>query len=73
MDVQFTDYTRLAFQLQDSDGYLINEDGDRAGPIWHARKFDLSAYAGKTILKISLVLDGCTEPGPWSIWFADIA
>ncbi len=52
---------------------MINQDGYPTSYYWHLRKFDLSAYAGKTISQVSLMLESCTQQGGWSIFFGDIA
>jgi RHS repeat-associated protein len=69
-DISFTDGTRLASSVYDQNGQLINDDG--AQQTWDNRRFDISAYVGKTVAGVALVTEGYTQPGYWDIYYQDM-
>jgi RHS repeat-associated protein len=68
-DIDFTDGSRMAFVATDSDGIISNMDSVHNQ--WHFRRFNLNAFAGKTIYEPLLLAEGCTEPGDWQIFYSD--
>ena len=67
----FTDGTNTNWNLKDQDGYNANDDATQTAT--HARKFNLSAYAGKTISTIALNQESDTAPGAFAIIYGQAA
>jgi len=70
MNLWFTDGTNTIGTL-DQDGQAT--DNDTVTQVWHYRRVDLSAYAGKTISNTGLVTEGFTPAGSWAISYTDMA
>jgi RHS repeat-associated protein len=71
MIINFTDGSNSNWSVTDQDGYLLNNDNSQG--VWHYRRVDLSTFAGKTILRLSLNAETSTLAGNWDIYYTDIA
>jgi RHS repeat-associated protein len=67
----FTDGTSANGVATDTDGDLINADTTQN--VWHERKVNLSAYAGKTIESFNPFNWTTAPAGAWDIYYGDIA
>ncbi len=63
MSIFFSDGSNTDWNTYDQDGQLLVDD--TTSNVWHYRRVDLSAHAGKAITGIALTMNGNRKREDW--------